>query len=419
MILWCIVNNEYERIIKPKRQCSLFQFIFMKIISEQNLIDEISKAFRKAKKRMWVAVPFIGNNEQVAKIMGTSWRFNTELDVKILTDIRNSAYICKETYELFKLKAEIKSLAGLHAKIYILDDTIFITSANLTGAAFTKRYEIGVQLDDNKETIDAFNKWWKIAKPINTNWSPQNTKRRTNSESDESDTDNLTNKWKLPNLNIQNRDFKEYLLTLRYYNEFAKIFQTYGNHINSRLPLFQEMDSFFNFLFHDHDKKPSNKYLNLKARKLNESQRIQQFKKYYNDYKKWLIDYPDYDIIRLRNIDFAKKNLHKKKIDSIQLEDIRKIVNSLHCMTSMPINRAKLLNPQNNSIDAIRKNWSNLLHGDNDLLERMQTCNQNLRHFGKSSIRELLSLYEPDKYPVINSNPLSGLRFFGYDIKAN
>ena len=392
----------------------------MKILSEQNLIDEISKAFRKVKKRIWIAVPFIGNNEQVAKIMGTSWRFNPELDVKILTDIRNSDYICKETYELFKLKSEIKSLAGLHAKIYILDDTVFITSANLTGAAFTKRYEIGVQLDDNKETIDTFNKWWAIAKPINANWSPQSSGRnRTDIETEESDVENLTNKWKLPNLNTTSSDFNEYLLSLDYYKEFATIYETYGGRLNTRIPLFQEIDSFFNFMFHDHDKKPSNKYLNQKARKLNESQRIQQFKKYYIDYTEWFNENPDYDLYRLKNINFAKKNLHKKKIDTIQPEDVRKIVDSLHCMTSMPINRARLLNPQNNSIDLIRKNWSNLLHGDNDLLERMQTCDQNLRYFGKSSIRELLSLYEPEKYPVINSNPLSGLRFFGYDIKAN
>lgn len=392
----------------------------MKINSEQNLIDEISKAFRNVKKRIWIAVPFIGNNEQVAKIMGTSWRFNPELDVKILTDIRNSAYICKETYELFKLKAEIKSLAGLHAKIYILDDTVFITSANLTGAAFTKRYEIGVQLDDNKETIDTFNKWWTIAKPINANWSPQNSGiSRTDNESEESDVENLINKWKLPNLNTKNSDFNEYLLSLDYYKEFATIYETYGGRLNPRITLFQEIDSFFNFLFHDHEKKPSNKYLKQKARKLNESQRIQQFKKYYIDYTQWFNENPDYDLYRLKKINFAKKNLHKKKIYTIQPEVVREIVNSLHCMTSMPINRAKLLNPLNNSIDAIRGNWSNLLHGDNDLLERMQTCDENLRHFGKSSIRELLSLYEPEKYPVINSNPLSGLRFFGYDIKAN
>ena len=392
----------------------------MKILSEQSLINEIHSAFKSVKSRIWIAVPFIGNNEQVAKIMGTNWRFNTELDVKILTDIRNSAYICKETYELFKLKAEIKSLAGLHAKIYILDDSVFITSANLTGAAFTKRYEIGVLLDDNKETIDTFNKWWAIAKPINANWSPQSSGRSRNDiESEESNVENLTNKWKLPNLNTKSSDFNEYLLSLDYYKEFATIYETYGGRLNPRIPLFQEIDSFFNFLFHDHEKKPSNKYLNQKARKLNESQRIQQFQKYYIDYNQWFNENPDYDLYRLKKINFAKKNLHKKKIDSIQPEDIRKIVDSLHCMTSMPINRAKLLNPLNNSLDAIRENWSNLLHGNNDLLERMQTCNLNLRHFGKSSIRELLSLYEPEKYPVINSNPLSGLRFFGYDIKAN
>lgn len=392
----------------------------MKILSEQNLIDEVSSAFRKAKERIWIAVPFIGNNEQVAKIMGTSWRFISELDVKILTDIRNSGYICKETYELFKLKAEIKSLAGLHAKIYIIDDNVFITSANLTGTAFSKRYEIGILLEDSKETIDTFKKWWSIAKPVSKTWSPQGPNRNhKKNELEESDTENLTNKWKLPNLNTQNRDFKEYLLTLRYYNEFVEIYQSYGGHINSRLPLFQEIDSFFNFLFHDHYKTPSNKYFKEKARKLNENQRIKQFRKYYNDYKEWLNERPDYDLYRLRNIAFAKKNLQKMKIDSIQIEDVHKITDSLHCMNSLPLNKSRFLNIKNNSIETIRQSWKELLHSDNDLLERMQTCNENLRYFGKSSIRELLSLYEPDKYPVINSNPLSGLRFFGYDIKTN
>ena len=65
----------------------------MKIISEQNLINDVHIAFTKVKKRMWIAVPFIGNEEQVSRIMGTNWRFNPDIDFRLLTDIRNSDYI--------------------------------------------------------------------------------------------------------------------------------------------------------------------------------------------------------------------------------------------------------------------------------------------------------------------------------------
>lgn len=392
----------------------------MKIISEQNLINEIHKAFTKVKKRMWIAVPFIGNAEQVSRIMGTNWRFNPDIDFRLLTDIRNADYINKETYELFKQYATIKTLAGLHAKIYILDDTVFITSANLTGAAFSKRYEIGVLLDNSEDTIETFKHWWGIAKPVAEGWSPQsNTRRKQSAESEESDTENLKNLWKLPNIKIQSSEFKDYLQTLTYYNEFAQIYEQYGAKLSKQLSLYQEVDLFFNYLFHEESQPSKPYYKDRNPENLSKAQQIALFKRYFKTYTKWLETNTTYFSNRQRDISLIKKLLSEKNIDSIDKEDIRSIVSRLNCMNSLPLNKVKFLNPDNNTVDDIIKYWKVLLFDtESDITQRMQMCKNGLYSFGKSSIRELIAYHKPNEYPIINTNSNSGLRFFGYDVKT-
>jgi len=46
----------------------------------------------------------------------------------------------------------------------------------------------------------------------------------------------------------------------------------------------------------------------------------------------------------------------------------------------------------------------------------MSECDGRLRHFGKSSIQELVAFYRPNKFPLRNTNANAGLRFFGYDV---
>lgn len=390
------------------------------IISEQNLINEVHKAFSKVKKRMWIAVPFIGNAEQISRIMGTNWRFNPDIDFRLLTDIRNADYINKETYVLFKQYASIKTLAGLHAKIYILDDTVFITSANLTGAAFSKRYEIGVKLDNSEDTIETFEHWWSIAKPVATTWSPQPNHRRSQSvESEESDTENLGKLWNLPNIKIQGSEFKDYLQTLTHYNDFSQIYETYGAKLSKQLSLYQEVDLFFNYLFHE-ESQPSKPYYKLrKPQNLSQAQRISLFKRYFKTYTKWLETNTTYFSNRQSEISLIKKQLSERNIDSIDREDIISIVSCLNCMNSLPLNKVKFLNPDNNTVDDIIKYWKILLFNtESDITQRMQKCKNGLYSFGKSSIRELIAYHKPNEYPIINTNSNSGLRFFGYDVKT-
>jgi hypothetical protein len=60
-----------------------------------------------------IIVPFIGDWTSVKKIMGTKWISNNNLDMKILTDIRNDGFISPQTIMQFLLKAEVKILPGL------------------------------------------------------------------------------------------------------------------------------------------------------------------------------------------------------------------------------------------------------------------------------------------------------------------
>jgi phosphatidylserine/phosphatidylglycerophosphate/cardiolipin synthase-like enzyme len=59
----------------------------------------------------------------------------------------------------------IKKLRGLHGKLYIVDDRVLPTSANLTFAAFAQRAEAGVVLQGStaQSAIALFEEWWDSA----------------------------------------------------------------------------------------------------------------------------------------------------------------------------------------------------------------------------------------------------------------
>lgn len=390
------------------------------ILSEQKLGIELRKAFDNAKSRIWIAVPFIGSWNLVERITGISWVAKRNIDFRLLTDVSNEHFIDSKTYQKFKQQAECKTLEGLHAKIYIIDNFILLTSANLTGTAFSKRYEIGITLDNDQDVVRTFLKWWNTAKTIDKDWLP--SKSDSGSKNEEPEANNISKlkkRWELPKSPQTGNDFKEYFNTLSFYNNFTSLYEVHAERLLVDLPIYQEVDSFLNYLFHEHPDKPSNEYLEEKRRELNEKGRISELKKYFAQYKDWLADHPTFENHRIDNIKTIQLKLSKSKIDKLKQEDIELVINSLHCMKSLALNRVKFLNQQNNKIEIIIKSWKDLLHNDDiDLSKRMQTCKNNLYSFGKSSISELLAWYYPNKYPIINRNSNSGMKFFGYDIET-
>ncbi len=84
-------------------------------------------------------------------------------DVRLLVD-KDSGYVSRDTLEKFAAHGSVRSLAGLHAKLYVIDDAVLLTSANLTGYAFTKRHEIGVVFEGGaaRDLVNTFDAFWKL-----------------------------------------------------------------------------------------------------------------------------------------------------------------------------------------------------------------------------------------------------------------
>jgi len=137
----------------------------MKIIYGQSLVNELNKLCLRISNRLWIAVPYIGNQSAVVRILGEKWISNKSISLRLLTDISDLTCIDLDTLSLFMNDGHVKSLVGLHAKIYIVDNSCIITSANLTETAFTKRHEIGLSFDvsENHDIINVFEEWWSNA----------------------------------------------------------------------------------------------------------------------------------------------------------------------------------------------------------------------------------------------------------------
>lgn len=103
------------------------------MIYGDELVNKLSTLMKKAERRIWIAVPFVGTWNNVQRIIGTKWITDTSIEVRLLIDINNESHIKADTIKQFQLRAEIRSLTGLHAKIYIIDDKVLLTSANLPG----------------------------------------------------------------------------------------------------------------------------------------------------------------------------------------------------------------------------------------------------------------------------------------------
>ena len=335
---------------------------------------------------------------------------------KIITDIRNEDFINSETIKQFLHKANVKTLAGLHAKIYIIDNSVFITSANLTGTAFSRRYEICEYsiISSSHKIISVFNAWWEISKNVSSSWTP--TKKAKTKENDAGNTDGLKKLWELPESAVKIKNFKDYQDSIVLYNHFKDTYEKINERILPKLPIYHELDAFLNFLFHEQENTPSHKYLKKPYRTLTDKERISEIAKYKKEFKDWLQVNPDFENYRAKNITLFKKLLSENNVKNISRKDLEKVIGGLHTMNSHALNKFRFLNPKNNDLKVIRQSLLVLLHGKSPIEERMEICNDKLKFFGKSSIRELVSWYYPDKYPIMNRNSNCGLKFFGYDI---
>jgi hypothetical protein len=390
------------------------------IIHGQNLVNKMRELSDAAMNRIWIVTPFIGSWHEVQKIIGTRWITQELLDVRLITDKRNEKLIDFQTYIKFQHKAEIKTLKGLHAKIYIFDSYYIITSANLTGTAFSRRHEVGIfeKIDDS--IISLFNEWWDLSKKIDSTWVPLKS-LKPGLDDNTVYTEGLNKLFNLPENNDKIDVFKDYHNSLNAYNHFKALYlnQIENNQVLEGLPILLEIDAFLNYLFHEHDNKPTKEYYKNTYRILNDSKREKELKKFLVQFTTWLRNNVDYKEYRIETLQFFQSKLAEQNIDKLTKNDINEIVSSMHCMNSLKLNKVKFLNPENNNTRKIKNAWKNLLYDNSEpILNRMEKCNNELLFFGKSSIQEFIAWYYPEKYPLINTNSSSGLKFFGYNVKT-
>ncbi len=262
----------------------------MKALYGNELIKEIRHQAEIVKERLWISVPYIGSPLSIRKILGNKWFENPNVTVKLLTDISDLSSIDTNTCRLFYKRGQIKSIVGLHAKIYIFDNNCIVTSANLTNTAFSKRHEIAILLKgaEGKETMEIFNSWWTKGRSIKL--EEVNKIFTTEKSADEESKNTLPNIWVMP---LPSGDFVKKLETkfLDYYriitdyDDFCKKYSSIQR-IWPNDPIYIEIDGLLNYLYHYAPSRPSKKYL-TNPRKLNESKQLSEIKKWATEYKNW------------------------------------------------------------------------------------------------------------------------------------
>ena len=376
------------------------------VLYGQDLVNTLRDKCDHAKRRIWIASPFIGGLKDVRKVIGGRWMLPS-VQLRILTDTK-AGFIREDTFEEFKNnKAEVRSLFSLHSKVYIIDDWCLVTSANLTGTAFTCRFEIGITTTSIEDILSAFNYWWGRANAV-----VSLPKKNCSSLMDYQDGEKFPKMFNAPAYKTRNQD--KYDAACEKYKDFSILYETITGRnkqmVKDGFTLYQEVDYLFNHLFH-HSKTYSSKGCTSK-RELKQQKREDLIKRsfieirdvYDSSSSKWRLQYSK----EIRTL------LSPKNIDKLSLKDIRRVLDCFHCLEKRAYYKDKFI--KYNNRDTVISAWKQLLFTGVITKSKIDEAIKSLRCFGKSSAQELVGWYYPQKYPLMNSNSDCGMRFFGYDV---
>ena len=377
------------------------------ILSGQSLVDTLREHCDQAKERIWIASPYIGNFKDVQKIIGGNW-MRSHIDFRVLTDVE-SGFIRHDTYTGFIASphTEIRSLLSLHAKIYLIDDWCLLASANLTGMAFSARHEVGQVVSVPEQVVKLFDQWWRKAEMVSS-LTPSPSKTITNKE----DSTKYKVLYKLPKYTSGASD--QFLKKCDQFKEFASLYESVTGRnqqmVREGFSLYEEVDYFFNYLYHYHPDEPSKEYTK-EVRSLTSREVKQEIRRYF---KLMSMSYaPGSGLWRLDRRDRIREIL-PFEIQSPKKEEIKEVLGCLHCLYSYSWNKPKILSENNPR--SIARAWNKLINAPFIDAQLIEEVIGEIKYFGMSSACELIAWYYPEKYPMINSNSESGMRFFGFDI---
>jgi hypothetical protein len=358
-------------------------------------------------------------------LLGRRWWDLHRIDVRVLTDA-DECGLNGQTMRRLAQRAKVHGLRGLHSKLYIIDDEVLLTSANLTASAFSARYETGAWLNrkQSDEMIRVFEEWWK---GLSRRLDPESLRKIASRKSPHFGEDlprmPLTRLHALP---PDPGDFGEHNLSHIFgdYEPFLQDYRVLAGEYKKHtrvwpyLPLYFELDGFLSYLFRDHPKRPSRPYTKLPVRQLTSSTRTRELRRFLEEFRcaatansrdgRWRVDHSR----RVREL-LSRSNIHK-----LRRAEIEEVVAGLNCMNDMRPRNRFLLHP-GNTTTVIRSAWTDLLYGPGPIVDRMGFCAERLYGFKRSSIQELIGFFAPDKYPLRNLTVNAGLRFFGFNVSAD
>ena len=375
------------------------------ILSGQHLVNALREHCDQATKRIWIASPYIGSFKDVQKIIGGNW-MRSHIDFRVLTDVE-SGFIRHDTYTRFIASphTKIRSLFNLHAKIYLIDDWCLLTSANLTGMAFSARHEVGQVVSGLEQVVKLFDQWWKKAQAVSS--VPKSLPK---SLADREDLPKPKRLYKLPQYTSGAGD--QFLKKCDQFKEFASLYESVTGRnqqmVREGFSLYEEVDYFFNYLYHYHPDMPSKEYTKV-VRSLTSREVKQEIRRYF----KSMSYAPGSGLWRLERRDRIREIL-PFEIQSPKKKEIREVLDCLHCLHSYGWNKPKIL--AENDPRSIARAWNKLINAPFIDAQLIEEVIGEIKYFGMSSACELIAWYYPEKYPMINSNSESGMRFFGFDI---
>ena len=130
------------------------------VIKETPITRIIKEKVLAAENKINIAVPFVSGF--VSKIFDSS---NNKLEKRILISLDDkniSSYNLKAIKYLIENGFEVRHDNTIHLKLYIIDEFICVSSANLTTNGFEKNVELSVFMEKHNQNIEnIFNKLWK------------------------------------------------------------------------------------------------------------------------------------------------------------------------------------------------------------------------------------------------------------------
>ncbi len=397
----------------------------MKILEGKALSTALRAAVDSAEKRLWIASPYIGGwPKNVRRILGTHWQSNVS-DVRLLTDVEERGFRVNTLQQFFR-RGEVRSLRGLHAKLYVADDFVVATSANLTGTAFSRRYETGVQLSGAaaSQGVRLFEKWWQLPKAKTVREEQLLTPKAGGSDPDRPGGPPLVIQNELsPDAEddpLPSDGYGDYTVFLDAFRDLASQY-SHVQRIWPKTPLNFEVDGLLNYLFFHAAGVPSRPYRRKTPRQLSSATRIAEIRRYGKQFasayrKRELGNDASW---RGEHARVVRELLTINKKTGLTRGQLAELLDQVNAMQFYGVNRAKVLNPRNNPLQTIRSTLRHLTDETVPVQRRMSDCTGRVVGLGKSAIQELVGFYSNGRYPLRNANTNCGLRFFGYDVRIS